>query len=60
VRVVALLGSYSGIPVVTWAPVHRDVIGENSQDGVISTFGTYDDFASAAIVVMRHLKWTKT
>ncbi|KAH9525534.1 hypothetical protein Btru_001647, partial [Bulinus truncatus] len=56
VRVVGLLGSYSGIPVVTWAPVQRSVVG----DGVVSTYGSYEDFTRAAFVVMRHLKWMKT
>ncbi|BFZ18932.1 hypothetical protein BsWGS_21971 [Bradybaena similaris] len=59
IRVVALLGSYWSIPVVTWAPIYRHVIAQGSYDDVISTFGSFEDFSESAMAVMKYLKWTK-
>ncbi|XP_059146763.1 atrial natriuretic peptide receptor 2-like [Physella acuta] len=58
-RVVALLGSFWKIPVVTWAPLNREVIEHSRRDDVMSTFGSFEDLARSAVVVMRHLRWTK-
>ncbi|CAL1546287.1 unnamed protein product, partial [Lymnaea stagnalis] len=57
VRVVALLGSYSNTPVVTWVPINHDLSGQN--EGDLSTFGSFHDFAKSAFVVIKHFKWTK-
>ncbi|GFO41139.1 guanylate cyclase [Plakobranchus ocellatus] len=58
-RVVGLLGSFWSTPVITWEPVLREVVGEQSYDDVISTYGAFEDYAQAAVAVIRHLKWTK-
>ncbi|XP_041349332.1 atrial natriuretic peptide receptor 2-like [Gigantopelta aegis] len=57
IETVALLASYSNIPIVTWIPVNDLVLSRSRENIAISTMGSHEDTVKAIGGLLKHYSW---